>query len=315
MTLEIAEIEDAGTGSKARVLPGLGFNCYSFEASGGGPPVDVLWSAPRFTSGTERPTRSGIPILFPFAGRIRGTSFQYGGRSFPLEVGDDFGNAIHGFVLNRQWRVTTHERQRIVGEFQASLDDPTLLERWPADFLIRVTYEIGANRLRCTIRVENPDERPLPFTLGTHQYFRIPLGAGGQAADCRIQVPIEQQWELKGLVPTGRILPAEVGPKLTEGMPFGDTQLDDVFTGLTYSEGRATTSIYDPNSHRTMTMTFDEQFRHCVVFNPPHREAICIEPYTAAPNPFELEQHGFRSGLRTLAPGQSFEAKIDMRVH
>ena len=314
MTLEVVEIEDGATGSKARVLPGLGFNCYSFEAAGDGPPIEVLWSAPRFTSGTERPTRSGIPILFPFAGRVRGTSFEYGGQRYALEVGDDFGNAIHGFVLNRPWRVVAHDRQRVVGEFQASVDDRTLLERWPADFRIRVAYEIAANRLRCLIQIENPDRVPLPFTLGTHQYFRVPLGSGGRAEGCRVKVPVERQWELKGLLPTGRMLPAEVGPRLSAGMPFGDTQLDDVFTGLAYDDGQATTSVHDPHSQRTMTMTFDDQFRHCVVFNPPHREAICIEPYTAAPNAFELEQQGIRSGLRTLAPGQTFEARIDMQV-
>lgn len=313
MKLESLSIEDSQSGARARIMPRLGFNCYSFIA-GAREPVEVLWADPDFRSGKTRPTRSGIPILFPFAGRIRGTSFEFAGQMRELEIGDDFGNAIHGFVLNRPWRVVEHDGATIVGQFQASLDDPALLTRWPADFRISVSYEVQGHALRCAIHITNPDERPLPFTLGTHQYFRVPLGSGGSADECRVTVPAHRQWELAGLLPTGKVIPAPVGPQLREGMPFWKTELDDVFTGLDYVEQRATATIYDPHHERTMRMTFDQQFRDCVVFNPPHREAICIEPYTAAPNPFELEAEGIDAGLRTLAPGQSFEAAIEMAM-
>ena len=63
-----------------------------------------------------------------------------------------------------------------------------------------------------------------------------------------------------------------------------------------------------------MTLRFDEQFPYCVVFNPPHREAICIEPYTTLPNPFELEQSGVDPHLRVLPPGQKFWTKMEIRL-
>ena len=50
---------------------------------------------------------------------------------------------------------------------------------------------------------ENPDTGPLPFGFGTHPYFRVPLG-GTSGAECRVTVPVEDQWELEGLLPTGR---------------------------------------------------------------------------------------------------------------
>src|SRR5688500_248798 len=105
MALEIVTLRDESTGSSVKVLVGYGYKSYQFEAVCGGEPIDVLWSAPNFESGRERPSHSGIPILFPFPGRISGTSFDFRGRSYPLEAGDAFGNAIHGFVLNRPWQV------------------------------------------------------------------------------------------------------------------------------------------------------------------------------------------------------------------
>ncbi len=39
MTLESLMITDAGSGARARILPGLGFNCYSFHWRGNGGPA------------------------------------------------------------------------------------------------------------------------------------------------------------------------------------------------------------------------------------------------------------------------------------
>ena len=163
MSLESIEIHDESSQTTAKILPGYGFNCYSLVCKSAGKPVELLWSAPAFTTGMTRPAGSGIPILFPFAGRIAGTSFQYEGKSYPLEVGDDLGNAIHGFVHRRPWRVVEKSDRFVCGEFQASIDDPTLLTRWPADFRINVDYTIHPKSLDALAMVENVDTRPLPF--------------------------------------------------------------------------------------------------------------------------------------------------------
>ena len=62
-----------------------------------------------------------------------------------------------------------------------------------------------------------------------------------------------------------------------------------------------------------MSIQFDECFRECVVYNPPHREAICIEPYTCAPDAFHLMARGIDTGLRVLEPGAAFRARIEIR--
>ncbi|HEX5447005.1 MAG TPA: hypothetical protein VFW87_24535, partial [Pirellulales bacterium] len=60
--------------------------------------------------------------------------------------------------------------------------------------------------------------------------------------------------------------------------------------------------------------TFDDQFVACVVFNPPHRQAVCVEPYTMIPDPFALLAAGVDPHLRVLAPGGSFRTAIEIRV-
>src|SRR5690349_20663612 len=121
-------LTDITTGSTASIAPALGFNCFSFAPLVKGKPFELLWHDPEFRSGNTRPSRSGIPILFPFAGRIRGGRFRYGGRNYQLETNDNKGNAIHGFVYTRPWRIVNQSGASVTGEFQASVDDPAILQ-------------------------------------------------------------------------------------------------------------------------------------------------------------------------------------------
>jgi aldose 1-epimerase len=313
MSLETVLLHDDNTGSTARILAGFGFNCYSFCPMLGGQPREVLWSVPNFESGQERPSHSGIPILFPFPGRISGTKFRFQGRDYPLEAGDGRGNAIHGFVLNRPWQVIEQSADRVVGRFHAAEIDPSILGHWPADFRLTVAYELVRNALKCQIDVENPDDRPLPWGLGTHPYFRIPLGGEGRADDCRITVPASEYWELEGMLASGKRLPVSGPRDLRSGLPFPQAALDDIFSGLEYFGGHCTAGIQDASTGRRMTMAFDDTFRACVVYNPGHREAICIEPYTCISDAFRLEAAGIDAGARVLEPGQSFRLHIEIR--
>lgn len=306
-------ISDPVVGSRAKILPGLGFNCYGFSVATPSGPLETLWSAPDFTDGTAKPTRSGTPLLFPFAGRIRGTSFRFRDKQYELEDGDGQGNAIHGFVFNRAWRITQRAVDRVAGQFQASVDDETLARRWPADFRITAEYRIAGNTLTSELMIENPDDKPLPFGFGTHAYFRVPLG-GSTADDCQVTIPLATSWEMENLLPTGRVAPSPLAAHLARGMRFDEMKLDNVFGGLQFSDGRLTASIRDPHSGRTLSQTFDDQFTACVVFNPPHRDAVCMEPYTTIPDPFSLREKGIDPKLRILAPGESFRTSIEIRV-
>src|SRR5262245_20315125 len=98
MPPEIVTLRDPAAGSSAEILVSQGFNCFRFTATVDGRPVEAIYAPDDFSLGQGRPSRGGIPILFPFPGRIPGTVFHWEGKEYPLEPGDAFGNAIHGFV-------------------------------------------------------------------------------------------------------------------------------------------------------------------------------------------------------------------------
>lgn len=314
MTLQTVTLTHAASGTLACLLPERGFNCFRWQVPLAGKPVELLWWQPGFETGEHRPSRSGIPLLFPFPGRIAGTTLDWQGQTYDLPAGDDFGNAIHGLVLDRPWRVLEQSETHAVGQFQASLDDPDLLHRWPADFRITATYRVDAGRLESVFLLENPDQRPLPCGFGTHGYFRLPLG-GKRAEDCLIRLPVRAEWTLREMLPTGERQTLANAAACQAGRLFGQLHLDNVYTDLVFDDrqvGRA--EIVDPDSGWRLVLEFNDLFQQCVVFTPPHREAICIEPYTCLPGAFHLVGSGTDTGIRVLAAGQSLEARCQMWV-
>jgi aldose 1-epimerase len=276
----------------------------------------MLWADDEFEGGQKRPSGSGIPLLFPFPGRIGGAAYQFRGREYRLEPGDAFGNAIHGFVFNRPWRVAEQSGTRLVGEFQASVDDRTILERWPSDFRIRVSYAVHGRKLLSDIKYENVGKGSLPCGFATHAYFGLPLAKGSSVGDTVVTAPVDRFWELEQMVPTGRINEASANQQLAMGLQLADLQFDTVFTGLRPdADGHCRTRLRDPASSRELTQTFDSSFTQCVVYTPGHRQAICLEPYTCVPDAIRLAEAGNETGLQILQPGESRETTIALDVN
>jgi aldose 1-epimerase len=314
MTSHAITITDRDNGSTARVLVSLGFNCFRWRPVLNDGPREMLWSEVGFELGDKRPSGSGIPLLFPFPGRIGGAEFQFGGRTYQLMPGDAFGNAIHGFVFDRPWRVVEQNASRVVGEFQATIDDPSILNRWPADFCIRVSYEVRGRALMSDIRYENTGDGPLPCGFGTHAYFRLPLCEGSDREQTRVSVPAAQVWDADQMLPTGRKLPAVGELNLSEGTPLAGRRFDTYFTNLRPDADGAMRTMVADERGRALVQTFDAAFTQCIVYTPPHREAICLEPYTCLPDSFRLSAEGYETGLQILQPGEYREATLRLVV-
>jgi aldose 1-epimerase len=297
------------------VAAGRGFNCFEWKVPLGGRTLDLLWTAPDFITGGGRASHSGIPLLFPWPGRLRGKSLLFGGRTYDLSRAPDDGrgNAIHGFALNRPWRVIERSEAIVTGEFQASKDAPEVAGDWPSDYRLRCRYELVRGGLECQFEVHNAGTGMLPWGFGAHPYFRVPVSPNGKADACVVRAPVREIWELKEMLPSGKCIAAKGDKGLAEGCKFGEMRFDDVFTGLVGGP-KFEASIEDRAGGARLVVEFEEPFRECVVYNPPHREAVCIEPYSCAPDAYSLAEQGIETGLVVLEPGASRTLKFRMRV-
>ncbi|TWT47825.1 aldose 1-epimerase [Botrimarina hoheduenensis] len=310
-------IQDPASGSSASLLPSLGFNCFSWRpalALAEGPATpEMLWAEEEFAQGSGRPSRSGTPLLFPFPGRIRAGAFEFEGNRYQVEPSDGLGNAIHGFALRAAWRVVEQTTEAITAEYQPSIDDPDAVGQWTGDYRLRATYRVVGTRLDLSVAATNLSDHPLPFGFGTHAYFRLPLaGATDDAEATIVRAPVDAVWNAAGLVPDGGTAPlGALGESLPAGGALAGREFD---TPYRFASGARETVIHDPRSGVTLTQTFDESMRCCVIYTPGHREAICLEPYTCVPNPFELEAAGIDTGLLVLAPGETYRTAIGLEV-
>jgi aldose 1-epimerase len=313
-------LEDGG-GGRAEVWPALGFNCFHWSAVRGGTALDLLYADPAlFANG--RPTRSGIPVLFPFPNRIRDGRFTWEGQDYQLPLNDPAAkNAIHGFACRRPWRVLDHDGDGasawVTAAFRGSLDAPDCRDLWPADYEIRLTVRLGLGSLRLEAEVTNPDRVPLPFGLGYHPYFRLPFVPGERAEECLVEVPARSYWVLEESLPTGAREPVDAARDLNRPRRYAELQLDDVLTDLPAgpaSAGLRERALVQAAPGATLRLLASADFREMVVFTPPHRQAFAAEPYTCATDALNLQQRGIDAGLRVLPPGASWSGVVEMRV-
>ena len=295
---------DDGQGSFVEIAPTIGFNAYRWHV----PQGELLYADPKFFQ-EHKPTRSGFPILFPFPNRIRDGRFLWDGKEYKLPTNDPSGkNAIHGFVCQRPWRVVAQgadaQAAWVTGEFVGSKDAPQTLDLWPADYRIAVTHRLERNKLEVRAEVSNPGKIDLPWGLGYHPYFALSLFGGPEA---KVTISANKCWELLDNLPTGRQYPMRESCDLRNGQRYAALHLDDVFTNLERpSDVNATalTGMVGLDNHR-LEMHTSDIFREIVGFTPPHRQAICLEPYTCTTDAINLEQQGVDAGWHVLKPGMS----------
>jgi aldose 1-epimerase len=303
-----------GAGNEAVIWPALGFNCFQWQVPCQGRALNLLYADPAlFADG--RPTRSGFPILFPFPNRISDGRFVWNGKDYQLPCNDSTkANAIHGFACRLPWRVTgsgTDEHGAWArGVFRCSVDAPDCLPLWPADHEIEVTYRLGAGRLRIEADVRNPDRVPLPFGLGYHPYFT------SQPSDL-LRAPAKSYWVLDSSLPTGDREPVSAGRDLNQPRPVGNLNLDDILTDLppapTEADGLRSRATLQGTDFE-LTLLWSDVFRDMVVFTPPHRHAVCVEPYTCPTDAVNLAARGLDVGWQVLPPGGRWSAVVELRV-
>ena len=305
-------IADPHTGSEAEIAVHLGFNCFAFRAKVGDRTVDVIDAASEFPQTGERPSGNGTPLLFPFPNRINGGRFTWEGRGYSLPHRPGMPHAIHGFALDRPWRVVDRAPDSVTGEFQISKDAPDRRDLWPTDGIIRVRYSVKQSQLTLQVTIENPDEKPLPFGFGTHTYFKLPLGKGSDPKRCLIQASASEQWVLDECIPTGERRPVPESADLRDGARFGDLKLDDVLTGLPADAHHHETVVMDEAAGLEVVQTFGPEYRELVAFTPSWTTAICLEPYTCNTDAVNLQAHGIDAGWQTLEPREQWQSAIQI---
>jgi aldose 1-epimerase len=296
---------------RAVIVPAAGCQCLSYSVG----TLDVIAGPPSPDSWRTHPHRGGIPILFPWPSRIAGARFTFEGIEHLLPVNEPaLGNAIHGFACERAFRVTRQGSNYVTAILDSS-QHPDLNSMWPWPFVLEINYEVG-NGLRLRARISNSGKSTMPFGFGAHPYFHAPLDPGATRDAITLQLDADARWPLDArMIPSGPAVPLAGKYDLRTPRPIGAETYDDAFTMIPSADTSAPRArMVDPSLKFAVEVRADPAFGQFVIYAPSNNAVVALEPYTCAPDAFNLALRGIDSGARELPPGLVFEAGFEIRL-
>jgi aldose 1-epimerase len=279
-------------------LPGRGMLGASLRHRG----QELLGRVEDLEAAAAKGSTAGIPFLYPWANRLAGIRYQYGGHAVVLDPTsrllhlDEKGLPIHGVPWSRlSWEVTNATADTLSARLDWTREE--LLAVFPFRHHVELTVALRPEGVTLETTVVASGNETVPVSFGFHPYLTLPDQARGQ---WRLTLPEMRKYLLDGRgIPTG----AETVFAGFDG-PLAETNFDDGFALL---HEPATLSMRGPN--RRLSVELLHGYGCAQVFAPKGKDFIALEPMTAPTA--ALSQGG---GLRAVAPGGQFQAAFRIRV-
>ncbi len=228
---------DEAHGVRISVVPGAGGEMASLRCKIGNRWRELLYRALDYRSTPPDGWDGRAPLLWPAVGRSftaeqiarwRKTGRKPGGcraalggrvRAFP----------IHGFARHCVWTLDScgcdGHSARATCSLKSSAETRKL---YPFDFRLRVTHKLAGGKITCRYEVTaGANVGPMPFAIGNHISFRVPLAGRGRYEDSTIRTPACRNYLLTELgLLSGRTKRVNLSQpaNLTEAI-YGDTFL------------------------------------------------------------------------------------------
>ncbi|HLX65227.1 MAG TPA: hypothetical protein VKX17_28420 [Planctomycetota bacterium] len=253
MPFEELEIRHAAV--SAKIAPARGALISALNVDG----RDVLFLDRSTFDDPAKNVRGGIPVLFPYAGKLENETF------FPVlqprtheRRATSGGTKMkqHGFGRNKAWRVIGARADTLRVELSA--DDETRAV-FPFEFHAVHSCTILPRGLLIALSIENRDRRGLPVSPGWHPYFNC---AAARKAEVTCDSP--------------RFLPGSTTD--TSEFDFGIAAPVD---------GRVSAKIPELG---TVELSFSPEMRHLQFWSQPGKDFVCIEPFTGPNNTINTER-------------------------
>lgn len=242
------------------------------------------------------------PMMFPFCGRVQNGRYTCGGKEYPMGVhgfaaGSDFAVESPGDGLLR-FRLCDSEESRKI---------------YPFGFELTVEYELRDDVLSVTWSVKNTGDGTLPFTLGAHPGFFVPL-EGGRFEDWYLEFGEACRPEQMEISPNGFRTGKKTPCTLENGRILHlSHRLFDV-DGIFLEGAARSVTLRSSDSPRRISLTYPDMpyvgFWHCRGEAP----YLCIEPWCGMPEvEGESEDLAEKSDLFRLAPNGEKKISLSMR--
>ena len=297
-------VKNNSTNELFTILPDSGARLSELFLSNGGELISII----KKIASVNSVTRDDIfcnAKLSPFAGRIKDGKFNFNSVEYQLTKNYlEENNACHGFVFDKKLRVI----EKTVEEDSASctLEYQYLgdLPGYPFAYSIRLTYQLSDQGLTCKTNIKNNSRNQIPLSDGWHFYFDL----GIEIDKLKLKTENCELMELDSqMIPNGEKI--KFDEFITE-KNINRRKFDSDFKLMECE--KAETRLISENQNIDLTIwqeAGEGKYQYLVIYTPPDRKTIAIEPMTSNINSFNDEE-----GLIKLNPKETFTASFGISL-
>lgn len=249
---------------------------------------------------------SRASLLFPICGRLIEGRYTYQGKSYDM--------ILHGFIRNVDLTVSAKTENSISFTYT---ENETTLAQYPFAFRYTVTYTLCGNKLDHTFLVENTGDDVLPFGLGGHPGFNVPLEVGTDFTDYYI--------EFSNAVPARKLILTDTCfmTDATEPFPLEDGKIyrlhHDMFDhdAIFLCDMAKSVTLKSDKTTKAVTLAYNDM-SYLGLWHKPKSDApyLCIEPWTSLPSYDGIvDDMATKKYMTRLAPGQSATYSFSITIH
>lgn len=274
----------------------LGAEITSIKGANG---VDYILDNPEFWG-------DHAPNLFPVIGRLN--DYKH------VKDGEEYEIPQHGFAKISEFEVVTQGDS--LASFQLKASEETK-KGYPWDFTLTIHYSLEGSSVKVSYEVSNHSDELMPYAVGGHPAFNIPLDGAGTFSDYQLTIDpaINADYFVSDPVPW---LSGEKAP--FEALKDGVIELD-------HEIWRDGLIIIDNQDIETVTLSSDKtdhgvrvhmaEFPYLCLWTKDDMDApfLCIEPFHGLPDvDGEPGQLVDKEGMIILAPGETNTTSFTIEI-
>lgn len=284
------------SGNTSAVIMQKGAQMVSFKGNDG---REVIWQA------DPNVWASHAPVLFPVCGKTTGERVIIDGVTYPMTK--------HGFARNADFAIA-----KVGDDFVDLILTPTEESKpqYPFEFVFHVIYTLRENGFRTDFIVENKSDRVMPFCVGGHPAFIVPMEDGAVFTDYQIVFPCKESGRSLlvpgGLIDGEEIVPLENGTTLALNHEWFDTRDTLIFDN---ANSRSVDLVHKV-SGKGLRISYPKM-EVLAVWSMPNKNAdyVCLEPWHGTPGIVgESGKFEEKPYATLLKPGMSHQCGYDVEL-
>lgn len=238
------------------------------------------------------------PILFPIVGELKGK-----GKTTIIN-GKPYHMTIHGFARDMEHKVINTTADSITFRLEATEET---LKAYPFKFALETEYKLLENGFCHTFKVINEGDEDMPFVVGAHPGFNLPLFEGDSFEDYTLEFEKEEKNEAYRIDEDGLVDDGRFDSVLEKGrfIPLNHSLFDK--GALIYQQMNSRSVKLYNKAGKGIRMDYPD-FDYFGIWQMPLKKTpyLCLEPWTGMNDCYSEDGvYTNKRGIKILKPGEA----------